>query len=163
MSKTIEDLEIQKIASEIGDSIWSLVAMWKPFDQDTIGKQLTRAADSIGANLAEAYGRYHFGEKLKRIYYSRGSLFETKFWINRAKARNLLEHETADQITEKLVSLAQRINGFAKFLKQQRVQNSGVKEKPASYKVSSVTDIELEQDVYSDIDIAFLAKLTNNH
>ncbi|NIP22782.1 MAG: four helix bundle protein, partial [Phycisphaerae bacterium] len=30
-----------------------------------VGKQLVRAADSIGANIVEAYGRYHYGKKLQ--------------------------------------------------------------------------------------------------
>ncbi|MFC4210150.1 four helix bundle protein [Pedobacter lithocola] len=40
--------------------MWNIVITWDYFSKDTIGKQLCRAANSISANIAEGYGRYHF-------------------------------------------------------------------------------------------------------
>ena len=82
---TFEDLQVLKAAETIADSIWKKVVEWDHFAKDVLGKQITRSADSIGANIAESVGRYNFGEKLQFLYYSRGSLFETKYWLNRIK------------------------------------------------------------------------------
>jgi four helix bundle protein len=71
------------------------VVQWEEFAKDVVGKQMARATDSIGANIAESYGRFNFGEKLQFLYYSRGSLFEAKFWLNRALARDLMK---ADEV-----------------------------------------------------------------
>lgn len=85
MAVGLEDLQVLKAAEMIADSIWKRVAQWDDFAKDVVGKQITRSADSIGANIAESFGRYNFGEKLQFLYYSRGSLFETKYWLNRTQ------------------------------------------------------------------------------
>ncbi|MEJ5995551.1 four helix bundle protein [Pedobacter sp. Du54] len=45
---------------------------WDFCAKDTIGKQICRAADSISANIAEGYGRFHYKENKNFCYYSRG-------------------------------------------------------------------------------------------
>ena len=58
MSTTFEDLRVLKTAEEIADAIWKQVVQWDEFAKDVVGKQMARAADSIGANIAESFGRY---------------------------------------------------------------------------------------------------------
>jgi four helix bundle protein len=48
-----ENLEVCKLAERLADEIWSVVRCWDHFSKDTIGRQVVRAADSIGANVAE--------------------------------------------------------------------------------------------------------------
>jgi len=81
----IEDLKVYELSMDVGEKVWNIVNEWKHFEKDTIGKQLVRAADSVAANLSEGFGRYHFKEKKNFSYYSRGSLYETKPWIVKAK------------------------------------------------------------------------------
>ncbi len=69
MPATFETLEVLKSAEQLADSIWKQVTTRDDFPKDVVGKQITRAADSIGANLAEAFGRFHFGEKLQFLYF----------------------------------------------------------------------------------------------
>ncbi len=78
MATPFEDLRVLRSAETIADEVWRTVVKWNEFTRDVVGKQLTRAVDSIGANIAEAYGRFHYGEKIQFLYYARGSLFETK-------------------------------------------------------------------------------------
>jgi four helix bundle protein len=93
MQMELEDLHVLQAAEALADSIWQEVSGWEKFSQDVVGKQLVQAADSVGANIAEAFGRYHYGDKLQFLYYARGSLFETKHWINRALSRKLMNNE----------------------------------------------------------------------
>ncbi|TDI72116.1 MAG: four helix bundle protein [Bacteroidetes bacterium] len=58
-----------------------------------MGGQLVRSVDSIAANITEGFGRFHYGESRHFSYYSRGSLFETKTWIAKAKARKLIDED----------------------------------------------------------------------
>ena len=58
----LDDLTLLKKAEEVADAKWKLVQTWKAFDRDTLGKQLVRVMDSVGANVAEAFGRFHYGE-----------------------------------------------------------------------------------------------------
>jgi len=51
----LEDLEIYRLAMELGEEVWAIVAKWDFFVKDTLGKQWIRAADSVGLNISEKY------------------------------------------------------------------------------------------------------------
>ncbi|MBL7064278.1 MAG: four helix bundle protein [Anaerolineae bacterium] len=53
----LEEIEVYQLAVAVGDCLWEIVSSWSYFARDTVGKQMVRAADSIGANIAESYGR----------------------------------------------------------------------------------------------------------
>ena len=80
----LEELDVYRMAMEIGERVWAVADGWNFFAKDTVGKQLVRAADSIAANIAEGYGRYHYKENKLFCYYARGSLMETKTWLQKA-------------------------------------------------------------------------------
>lgn len=155
MATELEDLKILQNAENIADAIWKRVVQWEAFAKDVVGKQITRSTDSIGANIAESYGRFNYGEKLQFLYYSRGSLFETKYWLNRALARELMKAEEAKDYAARLSDLARQLNTFASSLKSQRKdsksQAKSVREPSAEYIVDDwfgdattlFTDIEL--------------------
>lgn len=56
----IDDMQVYKMAMEIGDDVWNLVNKWDRWKKDTIGRQLVKAADSIAANFSEGYGRFTY-------------------------------------------------------------------------------------------------------
>jgi four helix bundle protein len=106
MPLKFEELEVLRKAEKNADSIWRNVLRWEPFASEVVGRQLARSADSIGANIAESFGRFHYGEKLQFLYYARGSLYETKYWLNRAIKRNLLPQNLGQSYTNELTELA---------------------------------------------------------
>jgi four helix bundle protein len=114
MIKGLDDFKIYKRAMVLSDEVWALVTTWSHFEKDTIGKQLVRAADSIGANLSEGLGRYHFKETRMFGYYSRGSLFETKTWLSKAYSRNMLSQEQFQKINADLDQLGKQLNAYIK-------------------------------------------------
>ncbi len=120
MTLSFEDLRILQAAETIADAVWKQVVDWQPFAREAMGKQLIQAADSIGANIAEAFGRCHYGEKLNFLYYARGSLFETKYWINRAVARKLIDDKALRDCIAQLADLARQLNALASATRQQR-------------------------------------------
>ena len=105
-------------ADLIGTKVWEIVIKWKYFERDTIGKQWVRAADSISANLSEAYGRYGYADRKRFAYYARGSLCETLTWLNKSLERRLIGAETAEILDSEIRSLSHRINTYIKHLKQ---------------------------------------------
>lgn len=153
---TFEDLQVLKVAETIADSIWKRVVRWDGFAKDVVGKQVTRSADSIGANIAESVGRYNFGEKLQFLYYSRGSLFETKYWLNRIRERNLMDSNEIQEYVDGLTALARQLNSFASGLKTVRSEQkkSTVRESSPEY----VTDAseEFPSPLFSEEDFALL-------
>jgi four helix bundle protein len=156
MSATFEDLQVLKSAETIADSIWKQVSQWDEFARDVVGKQITRSADSIGANIAESFGRYNFGEKLQFLYYSRGSLFETKYWLNRANVRTLMKPDEVQKHVADLTLLARQLNTFASGLKGVRAQQSNkkppaVREDSSDYIVASLE--EFSGELFSEDDL----------
>ena len=100
------DLQKFKIidqANQIGDSVWKEVIQWNYFNKDTIGKQLVRAADSISANLSEAYGRYSYADRKRFAYYARGSLCETINWLQISTKRKLISTEKGVNFRESYI------------------------------------------------------------
>ena len=159
MSATFEDLKILKSAEEIADSIWKRVVQWDEFAKDVVGKQMARSADSIGANIAESFGRYNFGEKLQFLYYSRGSLFETKYWLNRTQIRGLMTPDEVRECINHLTELARQLNTFVSSLKavraEQKPKTSPVREAQAEYLVTSLE--EISNPLFTEDELAYLS------
>ena len=116
MSNRLEDLELYQLAESFSDEIWFIVLEWDYFAKDTLGKQLVRAADSIGANIAEGFGRYHFKENKNFCYFSRGSLIEIKGWINKAKTRKLISESQYSEYLNKLSAIHLKLNIYIKHI-----------------------------------------------
>src|SRR6266516_5211078 len=85
-----EKLRVYRLSENLADELWKTVIGWNYFDGDTVGKQLVRAGDSIGANIVEGVGRGKFLDTLRYVGIARGSLNETKHWLRRAHKRGLL-------------------------------------------------------------------------
>jgi four helix bundle protein len=156
MSATFEDLRVLKSAEEVADSLWKIVVQWDEFAKDVVGKQMARSADSIGANIAESFGRFNFGEKLQFLYYSRGSIFETKYWLNRTRTRGLMKAEEVQEYVNRLTDLARQLNTFASSLKairsEQKPKTSAVREVQGEY--LSLEDIPMP--LFSEDDLNWL-------
>jgi four helix bundle protein len=112
----LDDLEVYQLAESFSDEIWFLVSEWDYFAKDTVGKQIARSADSIGANIAEGYGRYHYKENRNFCYFSRGSIIETKGWLRKSKIRKLITIEQFDALFEKLQTIHIKLNAYLKFI-----------------------------------------------
>ncbi|MFI5154011.1 MAG: four helix bundle protein [Chitinophagales bacterium] len=112
------DLEVYKISMEIGENIWNIVDRWNTYQKDTLGKQLTRAADSIALNISEGYGRFHYKDNKNFCYYSRGSAFETQSALTKAKQRNLMTKDEFELLKSKLDLYFKMINSYIKSIGQ---------------------------------------------
>lgn len=114
MNYKLEDLEVYNLSEVISDKIWDIVMGWEYFAKDTIGKQLCRAADSISANIAEGYGRYHFKENKNFCYYSRGSILEVKSFLRKSKNRNLISEDCYSELYTELQTIHLKLNAYIK-------------------------------------------------
>ena len=110
----LEDLQVYSLSMDLAEKVWNVVQKWDYFAKDTVGKQLVRAADSISANISEGFGRFHFRENVNFTYYSRGSLFETKTWLVKARNRQLIEEIDFNLLITSLDDLGVRLNNYIK-------------------------------------------------
>src|SRR5688572_21357500 len=107
-----EHLHVYRLSERLADDVWDVVHGWKTLARDTVGKQLIRAADSIGANLAEGSGRGTYKDNHRYIDMARGSLYETRHWLRRAYRRKLLPREQISLLRELIAELSPRLNAY---------------------------------------------------
>ena len=50
---SFENLRVYQLSEQMADEIWNIVVLWDQFAKQTVGNQIVRAADSVGANIAE--------------------------------------------------------------------------------------------------------------
>lgn len=113
----LEDLEIYNLSMDLSDKIWFIVEGWNYFRQDTIGKQWVRAADSISANISEGFGRNTYKDQKNFYYFSRGSLYESKTWLDKSKRRSLINEEAYKTLLNDHNVLGIKLNNFIKSVK----------------------------------------------
>ncbi len=159
MPTSLEDVRVLKSVEQIADAIYKIASRWDDFAKDVVGKQISRAADSIGANIAESFGRFHFGEKIQFLYYARGSVFEAKYWLNRAAARDLVSSADSQSYVTRLTEIARQLNLYVASLKGQRsgeiTVSKSVKEGPVDYLISRLPD-GFPGTLFDETDLAWL-------
>lgn len=107
-----EKLQVYQLSEKIADNIWNIVAAWNPFARDTVGKQMVRAADSIGANIAEGSGRGSLVDNRRFVRMARGSLYETLHWLRRSYMRKLLSQSEVKKLRILVAELSPKLNAF---------------------------------------------------
>jgi len=112
MRTGFENLRVYNLAEEIADLVWEVVSKWDYFPKDTVGKQLVNSADSIGANLAEGYGRGSHADNRRFAKIARGSLFEVKHWLRRAFKRGLLTDQEISKLQELIKELTPKLSAY---------------------------------------------------
>jgi four helix bundle protein len=119
-----QELAVYKLAEELSDAIWEIVVKWQVLPRDTVGKQLIRAADSIGANIAEGCGRFSSNDNRRFIRIARGSLLETQHWLRRAFRRQLLTTEQINTLQPLIEKLGPKLNAYLKSIGRKRSNDS---------------------------------------
>ncbi|RCJ30911.1 hypothetical protein A6770_20525 [Nostoc minutum NIES-26] len=109
-----ENLRVYQLAESLADEIWNIVGRWEQFAKDTVGKQIVRSVDSIGANIAEGSGRYNYQDNRRFVRIARGSLNETRHWLRRAYTRNLLTKEQVGKLKPIVDELSPKLNAYLK-------------------------------------------------
>jgi four helix bundle protein len=107
---TFKELVAYRRAVALADEVHDHVVNWPKADLWSSGIQLLRAVDSVGANIAEATGRWHTPDRRRFLYIARGSLMETEHWLLCAERRGLLANGWSDRITD----VRRPLNGLIK-------------------------------------------------
>ncbi|HKN93674.1 MAG TPA: four helix bundle protein [Thermoleophilaceae bacterium] len=107
-------LRAYQLARALAARVHGAVVEWPYVEQRTVGLQAIRAADSVGANIAEATGRWHSADQRRLLFIARGSLRETEHWILVAQERGLLPlnaHEPIEELARTLTGLIRKRTG----------------------------------------------------
>ena len=115
-----EKLEVYRLSEELADAVWKFARDWTSLDRDTVGKQIIRAADSVGANIAEGYGRSTPADNRRCVRIAIGSLYETKHWLRRAYQRQLIDSSQIEHLKPLLDKLLPMLNAYLNSIGRQR-------------------------------------------
>jgi four helix bundle protein len=100
------------LAEGLADLAWKVAASWGHLAQQTLGIQLIKSADSIGANIAEGSGRGSLAEKKRFAKIARGSLFEVKHRLRRAYKRQLLADKEVKAFQHLIEELTPKLSAY---------------------------------------------------
>ena len=112
--RDFDDLEIYQLALDLADWLYDITTDFPAEEKYNIVSQLRRAATSIGANIAEGYGRFHYKENIQYCRQARGSLAETKHFIIFSKRRKYVTQEILEEFLAKYKQLQIKINNYIK-------------------------------------------------
>jgi four helix bundle protein len=108
----LNDLEIYRLSREISRDVWEIYKKLSWEDKKIMGYQCISATDSIGANIAEGFGRYHYLDKNKFNLNSRGSLLETIHWLEILNERKKMSEAEFKPLILKLQKLHIKLNNY---------------------------------------------------
>jgi four helix bundle protein len=107
-----ETLEIYQLSENLADFIWDMVLGLDKFARDAVGLQIARSADSIGANIAEGFGRGTSLDQRRFLRNSRGSLNETTHFLRRLYRRKLLSDKQIATLKPLMEALGPKLNAY---------------------------------------------------
>src|SRR3954454_2006367 len=107
-----QQLDVYRLSERLSDVVWDMASTWNGFARETIGKQIVRAADSIGANIAEGTGRGTAKDNCRFIQIARGSLYETVHFLRRAFRRRLRGEAHTKRVQLLVEELGPRLNAY---------------------------------------------------
>jgi four helix bundle protein len=117
---TIKDLHVYQLARKLSTISWDIYSKMNFEDKKHMGDQLLRSTDSIGANIAEGYARFHYLDKIRFYYNSRASQSEaTDHWLELLFGRDKINQETFDEFKTISKDLQIKLNNFIKLTKDE--------------------------------------------
>jgi len=118
--KSFKDMPIWQNAIDIAEDIFKLTESLPKKEDYGLTSQLRRAALSISANIAEAYGRHHISDKINFYYFSRGSVTETQSHLEYANRVGYINKDKAEVLINRLSQIYNDINKIIVTFKNKR-------------------------------------------
>jgi four helix bundle protein len=116
------DLETWKQASKIRNVISGLVKNFPAEEKYRLTDQIIRSSRSIGNNLAEGHGRFHYQDNIRFCIMARGSLTETLDHLMIALDEDIITNDTLQSFQAEYDSCLRLINGYIQYLKGKKVE-----------------------------------------
>jgi four helix bundle protein len=110
--KDFTDLVIYQLALDLAEWIYQVTANFPKEETYNLTSQLRRSAASIGANIAEGWGRYTYKERIRYCIIARGSLAETKHHVLFSHRLKYINDEILSQYYSSHKNLSVRINNY---------------------------------------------------
>lgn len=133
----IEDTRVFTQFLEVAGKCWNAVDSWPTYARDTVGKQLVRAIDSVGANLVEGDGRYRDTDALHFFVIASMSAREARYWLRIAADRHLVDQDKAREMLDVIETASRELNALIAYRRNHL--NVGQVKDPA---VATIADVD---------------------
>ena len=112
MGTELQNLEVYQLARKISKLAWGIYVNFSWQEKKVVGDQFITAVDSVGANIAEGWGRLHFLDRNRFNYNARGSLVESQHWLELMIERNIISKESGEVLRIEMRQLRTKLNNF---------------------------------------------------
>jgi four helix bundle protein len=112
--RDFKDLDAWKLAHTLRMLIYAFVKKLPVEERFALKSQLRRAVQSIGANIAEGFGRYSYQENIQFCRRARGSAYEVRdHLVTAADAKFIseIEYSEADTLAQRVIQV---LNGYSR-------------------------------------------------
>lgn len=95
----LKELEIYILSRQLSAKAWIVYQRLDYHLRKNWGDQMISSTDSVGANIAEGYARFHFLDRIRFYYIARASLSESvEHWIDLGLERKIVLEEEYQEI-----------------------------------------------------------------
>ena len=124
----IQELIVYQLARKLSTIAWDIYSKMSFEDKKIMGDQFIRATDSVGANIAEGYSRFHHLDRVRFYYNSRASQSEaTDHWLDLLLERGKISQVTFDEYKSISKDLQIKLNNFIKKTKDENNTHKEIK------------------------------------
>jgi four helix bundle protein len=109
------DLDVWKKARILRNDIADLVKSFPNDEKYRLSDQMIRCSRSIGNNIAEGHGRFHYADAAKFLINARGSAAETIDQLIIALDNNLIDEKTFESFKQNCEECMKLINGYINY------------------------------------------------
>ena len=118
-----KQLRVWREARSIRKRIYKDTKTFPGFEKYGLSVQMTRAAVSISANIAEGFGRKSWAENIRFCRISRGSLAELRDHLTTAYDEEYIAGNVCEELDRELISLVQMLNGYIRSMKRREAHH----------------------------------------
>ncbi|MFC1780458.1 four helix bundle protein [Patescibacteria group bacterium] len=113
----LDSFEIYQLAKKLAVYIYGITKEFPKDEKFGLTSQIRRCVSSIGANIAEGYGRYHYKDEVRFDHIARGSLFELHFHIELAREFGYISTTELDEVLRMGRNLGIKLNNYISYLR----------------------------------------------
>lgn len=115
-----EDLECYQLALNVMAQVHAFSKTLPADEKYDLYAQVRRASKGVTANIAEAYGRYHYLDSLHYYSIARGELNETLAHLINAQVLKYIKQPDFESLYNLIRQTEQALNGFMAYIRRQR-------------------------------------------
>ena len=119
MYKDFTEMPVWNTAMELAVEVFQVSVPLPKSEDYALKSQIRRSAESISANIAEAFGRFHPKDKINFYRFAKGSALETKSHLIYGNKVSYFKNEDLHSLNIKIDNIVFELNKIIKTLNSQ--------------------------------------------